>query len=343
MYKRRRHIITRGLTRRLPIGRIHKFARKRVIHAPHLRRAIAKHAPRRSHSRAVRKPGRAPSLMLLRKLDAFGFKLAVSAVAVIAVVFFLRGFNTRMRISADNATVAALRVPYQAAGLLNGYAAAHGVPFAELFTLFCAENGFFPEKHVSYDLSGIETKYVTSFNEIKKRYDEKNIAPYYAMFANLFSELTAFPVTEPNPDEPVTIYGDSWDVERNYEGIKLHRGTDILDRENLRGRVQVVSMADGTVQAGGFDEWLGYHVVTVTASGTTLLYAHLDSVAAGVVPGGTVTAGQEIGRMGDSGGGRETFPVHLHLGISPKAAFANDDYWINPYPFLRYIENTRGL
>jgi murein DD-endopeptidase MepM/ murein hydrolase activator NlpD len=234
-------------------------------------------------------------------------------------------------------------VPYQAAGLLNGYAAAHGVPFAELFTLFCAENGFFPEKHVSYDLSGIEGQYVTAFDEIRKRYDEENIAPYYSMFANLFNELTAFPVAEPNPDEPVTIYGDSWDVERNYEGIKMHRGVDILDRENLRGRVQVLSMTDGTVTASGFDDWLGYHVIIVTASETTLLYAHLDSVAGGVAAGGTVRAGQEIGRMGDSGGGGETFPVHLHLGISPKAAFAGNNFWINPYPFLRYIEKPRGV
>jgi murein DD-endopeptidase MepM/ murein hydrolase activator NlpD len=296
--------------------------------------------------RAVRRGSHRPFInrrALLRKLDAVGFKLAVWGLIIVLAVFFWQRFNPGMKVTANIETVAALRVPYQATGLLQGYAAAHGVPFAELFTLFCAENGFFPEKHVSYDLSGIEGQYVNTFAEIKKQYSVKNIEPYYAMFGSLFSELACFPIAEPEGEASVIMYGDSWDVERNYEGIKLHRGTDILDRENLRGRVQVVSMTEGTVQASGFDQWLGYHVGVTAASGNYYLYAHLDSVAAGVVTGGTVRAGQDIGRMGDSGGNGESFPVHLHVGISPKADFTGGSFWINPYPFLRYLEKPESL
>jgi hypothetical protein len=269
--------------------------------------------------------------------------LAVWGLIVVLAVFIWQWFNPRRSVSAKNETVAALRVPYEAVGLLESYAAVHGVPFAELFTLFCAENGFFPEKHLSYDLSGIEGQYVNAFAEIKKEYSAKNIEPYSVMFGNLFNELACFPISEQSGEESAVMYGDSWDVERNYEGIKLHRGTDILDRENLRGRVQVVSMTDGTVQAAGYDDWLGYHVGVTAASGNYFLYAHLDNIAAGVVTGGTVKAGQEIGRMGNSGGRGESFPVHLHVGISPKADFAGNNFWINPYPFLRYLEKPDSV
>ncbi len=303
---------------------------------------------------AVRRPGARGTLSgrirrfavrhsRFRGLSPAGIKAAAWILLLLLIIILWQLFNPRLRVTAADETVAALRVPYQAAGMLEAYAAKHGVPFAELFTLFCAENEFFPEKRVVYDLSGIEAQYVAAFDEIKRRYNNDNVKPYNLMFETLFNELSHFPIAEADGDEPSVMYGDSWGIERNYEGDKLHRGADILDRENIRGRVTVVSMTNGAVKDAGWDDELGYYVGVLTANGTYYLYAHLDSIDPSVTAGAGIRGGQDIGRMGDSGGNGESFPVHLHIGISPEAGFAGNDFWINPYPFLRYIEEPRLL
>ena len=56
-------------------------------------------------------------------------------------------------------------------------------------------------------------------------------------------------------------------------------------------------------------------------------------------------AGQLLGYMGDTGYGKQEgtsgqFPVHLHLGIYLR----NEEFAelaVNPYWFLRYLENCR--
>jgi murein DD-endopeptidase MepM/ murein hydrolase activator NlpD len=165
------------------------------------------------------------------------------------------------------------------------------------------------------------------------------------MFENLFGEIEVFPIpTGWYEDEPSVMFGDSWGVEHNFQGNRMHMGTAIIDRENIRGRVPVVSMTQGTVREAGWDNQLGYAVGVVTESGTFYLYAHLDSLAPGLAVGQAVTAGQLLGQMGNSGGrGGRSFPVHLHVAISPEVSFTRGNFWINPYPLLRYIENPTGL
>jgi peptidoglycan LD-endopeptidase LytH len=59
----------------------------------------------------------------------------------------------------------------------------------------------------------------------------------------------------------------------------------------------------------------GRSVSLVGADGVRYYGSHLEAVAAGVVPGAQVRAGQLLGRVGDSGSARGT-PTHLHFGIS---------------------------
>lgn len=256
----------------------------------------------------------------------------------------------KIRVPAE--TVAAFRVPYRSIGMLKAYSAKRGVPFGEMFALFCAENGFFPEKAVAYDLSVLDTQYVQDYKQIKRKYSAGSIAPYADMFTGLFDEIECFPIPtgfagEDNPEEsPAYIYGDSWGVTRNYEGEKHHMGTDILDRENIRGRLGVVSMTDGQVHDAGWREPLGYYVGVETTNGNYYLYAHLDTLAEDIAAGMPVSAGQALGRMGNTGDSRSSdgaFQVHLHVAISPQAGFTKNKFWINPYPLLRYIEDNSIL
>jgi murein DD-endopeptidase MepM/ murein hydrolase activator NlpD len=248
--------------------------------------------------------------------------------------------GARIRVNAE--TVAAFRVPHRAIGLLEFYAHRHDVPFAELFTIFNAENQFFPNKSVVHDLSVIEQLYVVDFERIKRRYNARSVAPYAKMFENLFNELEVFPIPAGWYDvEPSIMYGDSWGMTHNVQGNRTHMGTAIIDRENIRGRVPVVSMTHGRVEEAGWNNQLGYFVGITTINGTYYLYAHLDSITQGLRSGHIIHAGQPLGYMGNSGGGRSggNFPVHLHVGISPEAAFTRGRFWINPYPLLRYMED----
>lgn len=310
-------------------------------------------APRGSSHAALHPPARAykprakfrfPHLIKMELLKELLYRMAVAAVLLLLIVGGWRLLHPGVKIKASVDTVAAFRVPYRSIGMLKAYAAKHGVPFSQLFVLFCAENNFFPEKNTTYDLSRLESQYVENFDRLKRKYDANQIEPYFEMFKNLFDEIECFPIPAGYEDEETLswMYGDSWGVSRNSEDDKWHRGADIMDRENVRGRIPVMSITNGAVQDAGWQDALGYYVGVVTQNGTYYQYAHLDSLAANIAAGQPVSAGQELGRMGDSGTSRDgnVFQVHLHIGISPRAGFTKNKFWINPYPLLRYIENT---
>jgi len=275
------------------------------------------------------------------------FKEAFFRICVVATVFIILAAAWRVlrpsqnvRVSPD--TVAAFRVPHRAIGMLRNYADDYGLPFPELFAVFNAENDFFPEKSATYDLSVLEKMYVANFDRILRRYNSRSLAPYVEMFGNLFSEIEVFPIPSGWYEHDASImFGNSWGVEHNFQGNRMHMGTAIIDRENIRGRVPIVSMTSGVVSGAGWDNQLGYFVGITTQNGTYYLYAHLDSLASGLSAGQNIHAGQLLGQMGNSGGGRNSrsFPVHLHIAISPNVSFTRGQFWINPYPLLRYLES----
>jgi len=273
----------------------------------------------------------------------FLFKIAVVTCLIFIVFFTWRLLRPGVNVRVNSDTVAAFRVPHRAIGALRNYAEDHGIPFPELFAVFNAENDFFPEKHALFDLSHLEEMYVTNFERILRRYNNRSLAPYVEMFGNLFDEIEVFPIPSGWYQHDASImFGNSWGVEHNFQGNRTHMGTAIIDRENIRGRVPIVSMTDGSVTNAGFDNQLGYFVSITTRNGTYFLYAHLDSIASGLAAGQPIAAGQLIGHMGNSGGGRSSrsFPVHLHLAISPNVSFTRGQFWINPYPLLRYLETN---
>lgn len=276
-----------------------------------------------------------------RRIKERLFRLSVFLIIALFVFGAFRLLRPGVRVSVSPDVVAAFRVPHRAIGMLEDYSVKHNISFPQLFAVFNAENNFFPEKSAVYDLSVLEQLYVIDFYRIMRRYNARSLAPYVTMFENLFGELIAFPIPLGWYDEePSIMFGDSWGVTHNFQGNRMHMGTAIVDRENIRGRVPIVSMTHGEIQEAGWNNQLGYFVGIITISGTYYLYAHLDSIAVGLSAGQNITAGHHLGYMGNTGGGRDgrSFPVHLHIGISPEVGFTRGRFWINPYPLLRHME-----
>jgi murein DD-endopeptidase MepM/ murein hydrolase activator NlpD len=284
-----------------------------------------------------------PNILKTRRRKEFFFRLCVVGVIILifAMIFGLLRQGVRVRVNAE--TVAALRVPHSAIGVLRVHAAKNDISFPELFAVFNAENNFFPEKQNYYDIKNLEGLYVSDFNRLVRRYNSRSLAPYVKMFENLFSEIEAFPISKDMYEHDASVmFGDSWGIAHNYQGNKTHMGTAIIDRENIRGRVPVVSMTGGRVREASWDNTLGYFVGIVTNNNTYYLYAHLDSIAQGISAGTEIFAGQHLGQMGNTGGEKHkhSFPVHLYIAIAPDVSFTRSKFWINPYPLLRYIESV---
>ncbi len=114
---------------------------------------------------------------------------------------------------------------------------------------------------------------------------------------------------------------------------KFHNGIDISDSNANAGKTVPIYAAEaGEVKQynpnpGGW----GNFVVIRHATGLETLYAHLNTVA--VTAGTTVTRGQVIGTMGQTGAA--TGP-HLHFGVYPKGYNNSAGTTIDPMAYLTY-------
>lgn len=168
---------------------------------------------------------------------------------------------------------------------------------------------------------------------------------YYAeQTERLFSDLECFPVVKETADGgyPVT-YENSWGAKRSYGGERRHEGCDLMALKNERGRYEVCSMTDGTVRKIGWLEKGGWRIGIESDSGIYYYYAHLDSYEKAFAEGERIAAGDILGRMGDSGYGKEPgtkgkFDVHLHVGIYLTDQNGRERP-VNPYWYLRQLEN----
>jgi murein DD-endopeptidase MepM/ murein hydrolase activator NlpD len=83
--------------------------------------------------------------------------------------------------------------------------------------------------------------------------------------------------------------------------------------------------------AGNSGNWAGNHVAIMHADGVTTMSSHLSSMA--VRAGEQVTAGQVIGRVGQTG---RAFGAHLHFEVYPRGVKYGDLYSaVNPLPWLQ--------
>lgn len=117
-------------------------------------------------------------------------------------------------------------------------------------------------------------------------------------------------------------FQNDWGFPRS--GGRFHRGNDIFASRGT----PVVAVGDGEVvrwDPPGRATALGGITLTYrTADGSEWYNAHLDTIAQGLSVGATVTRGQVIGTVGNTGNARTT-PPHLHLG----RRYAGS--WVNPW------------
>ena len=183
--------------------------------------------------------------------------------------------------------------------------------------------------------------------EIIARYEQEKPIEWTKLingYRTVMEDLRYFPVAVDERGFSGLIYENGWGDPRTYGGDRLHEGTDICDKENIRGTYPIVSMTDGVIEHIGWLEQGGYRIGVRAPHGAYIYYAHLASYAKEFTVGERVSAGQILGMMGDTGyskveGTTGNFVVHLHLGI-----YIETDHYaelsVNPYYFLKYLETS---
>lgn len=120
-------------------------------------------------------------------------------------------------------------------------------------------------------------------------------------------------------------FSNDWGYPRS--GGRYHQGNDIFASTGT----PVVAVADAVIvrwNPPSAPTGLGGITVTYrTGDGSEWYNAHLDAVAEGIAPGVSVSRGQTIGTVGNTGNARTT-PPHLHLGRRYAGA------WVNPWPTI---------
>ncbi len=118
---------------------------------------------------------------------------------------------------------------------------------------------------------------------------------------------------------------NDWGFPRS--GGRTHQGNDIFASRGT----PVVAVADGTVtrmNPPSAPTALGGITVTYRiGDGSEWYNAHLDTIANGIARGASVSRGQVIGTVGNTGNARTT-PPHLHIGRRHAGS------WVNPWPTI---------
>ena len=191
----------------------------------------------------------------------------------------------------------------------------------------------------------MELQYLSrsSSDTINENRETDEFSYYMEMVDQVSSEIQCFPVVKEGTDERYPVsYDNTWGAERTYGGERTHEGCDLMAISNERGKYKVCSMTDGVVKNIGWLEQGGWRIGIESDAGTYYYYAHLDSYEKAFEKGERVVAGQILGRMGDSGYGKEpgtkgNFAVHLHVGIYLKD-LEGKERAVNPYWYLKRLE-----
>ena len=143
-------------------------------------------------------------------------------------------------------------------------------------------------------------------NQKPEKVTEDEFSYYMTKVDQVFEDLQCFPVVKEGKDERYPVsYDNTWGAERTYGGERTHEGCDLMAISNERGKYKVCSMTDGVVKNIGWLEQGGWRIGIESDSGIYYYYAHLDSYEKAFEKGERVAAGQILGRMGDSGYGKE--------------------------------------
>ena len=188
----------------------------------------------------------------------------------------------------------------------------------------------------------IDSYVFTVFEKQKNTWEQKMVQNGYGkVYGNALSHILLDMKCFPVKNMKRISFENSWMNGRAYGGNREHEGTDIMDNNNKRGTLPVISVSDGVVEKIGWLELGGYRIGIRSENGVYFYYAHLHNYANGIKEGVNVKAGDVLGTMGDTGYGEEgttgQFPVHLHFGIY--VDLEGKEYSVNPYYILKYLSD----
>lgn len=169
---------------------------------------------------------------------------------------------------------------------------------------------------------------------------------FVGIVSKLFADNVYFPVPEALDDDDAMIsYQDSWQYARDYGGSRVHEGCDLMAAVQKRGYYPIVSASDGIVEKIGWLPLGGYRIGIRSPSGVYYYYAHLADYEDGIEAGCSITAGQLIGYMGDTGyseieGTTGNFPIHLHFGMYLNKE-DGEEVSFNTYYLLKILEKHK--
>lgn len=125
-------------------------------------------------------------------------------------------------------------------------------------------------------------------------------------------------------------FGDSFGAPRPNIPGGWHHGEDIFAAEGA----PLLAVADGTLHTIGFTKIGGYRLWLRDTQGNEFYYAHLSAYSPLAVEGRSVSAGDVVGFVGDSGDAEGGSP-HLHFEIHPASmAGLGYDGVVAPYSIL---------
>ncbi len=273
-----------------------------------------------------------------------------AVLTLILIVFFVKNIfiSPKRKIDIPVERISAFQIPQKTMLELKSLSDKYTIEFSELLAIYCLENDFFPKKIEAPTITEIEQNFIINYDKIKDKYSNSTIEPYYKMFNTVITEIKYFPIplNYDKEESPSYMYGDSWGSVKTLENSQNYfEGTDIFDRENIPGRIPIVSMTDGVIENIGWSDLSGFKVEIKTTNNTIYYYSHLNSFLNTLSKGSKITAGQHIGYMGNTGYGKKegtesNYQSRIHIGISLDS-FGTKEFWINPYPFLRLKEFSK--
>ena len=110
-----------------------------------------------------------------------------------------------------------------------------------------------------------------------------------------------------------------------------HYGNDLFAQEGT----PAIAVVSGTIYNSGYSGIGGNRVTITDSCGWHYYSAHLETIAPGITAGATVTAGDVIGTVGDTGNAAGT-QAHIHFSIYPESYTAG----IDPFPLLEGVDSS---
>jgi murein DD-endopeptidase MepM/ murein hydrolase activator NlpD len=147
-----------------------------------------------------------------------------------------------------------------------------------------------------------------------------------------------FPVARSNWYSVINFSHD-WHAPRmrkvgsKWRQIGVHEGNDIYAEPDTPVR----AVRGGRVERIGWTFYSGWRVGIRGDDGRYWFYAHMSEYEPGIVEGTRVTAGDALGKVGNTGygerpGHKDEFIYHLHIGIQESGG-----EWIDPYPLMHSL------